>query len=482
MNDLSRTFTPITTKPDKSAEGYLLVILGQPEPNEIGFELSSARLSLGAGENDDVYVSDVGVVPGHVEMIFLDGRVTVLSAAETVYIDGQLLKKFPFDWLPLSTLSLGPDTHLAYGAKGANWPVAPEWNAATDMAGEGLTTSENDDFPNDTLDPVDDHAGEFHLPFLSPRARAIHSARMTAWALAAATVIVIVFVASDLLWGSREVVHPSALAIDKSELALTRLLKADPANYGSVKLTERPDGALALTGFIESEESYRQLAEQVRQEDFNSRGNVRLDAMTSSRLLALVEDQLTGYPLTSRIDVSAEEVRLTVVGIVIDTEKMQRIRARLSRLASRVAPRDFAIDFQLVSPEQITAEIEAELSLGPITRGLRFSVEDDGGHIRGLVAASVEEETRSAVLEIKNNFADRLRLYVDLQVDEKVNFNVVSLSQGGQASLVTMAQYGNTQTFLAGEAVYGVAKLLEIKADGVALLLGRREIFLPLVQ
>jgi hypothetical protein len=161
---------------------------------------------------------------------------------------------------------------------------------------------------------------------------------------------------------------------------------------------------------------------------------------------------------------------------------MQRIRARLSRLASRVAPRDFAIDFQLVSPEQITAEIEAELSLGPITRGLRFSVEDDGGHIRGLVAASVEEETRSAVLEIKNNFADRLRLYVDLQVDEKVNFNVVSLSQGGQASLVTMAQYGNTQTFLAGEAVYGVAKLLEIKADGVALLLGRREIFLPLVQ
>ena len=194
MNDLSHAFSLRASSLGKSAHGYLLVILGQPEPDEIGFELSSARLSVGAGENDDVYVSDVGVVPGHVDMIFLDGHVTVLSAAETIYIDGQVVTKFPFDWPPLSTLSFGPDTHLAYGEKGANWPAAPEWDAPTDTAGEDLTESESVDLLDYAVDPMDDHAGEFHLPFLSPRARAIHSARMTAWALAAATVIVIVFV------------------------------------------------------------------------------------------------------------------------------------------------------------------------------------------------------------------------------------------------------------------------------------------------
>ena len=481
MNDLAQGFTTNSASIKVSNAPHMLVILGQPNPDHVGFELSSARLSVGAGDNDDVYLADVGVVPGHVEMIFLEGSITVLSAAEKIWIDGEAATKFPFDWQPLSTMSFGPDTHLSYGQKGANWPSAPVWQDAL-QSEEAVTTAVDNATHEDINTNNDEHGTEFHPPLMTPRARAIHSARMTAWTMAAATIIVIAFVVTDVFWGSREVVHPSAVAIDLSEAVLNRLIESDPANYGSVTLTERPDGALALTGFIESEESYRQLAEQVRQEDVNSRGNVRMNAMTSSRLLALVEDQLTGYPLSSRLDVTTDEVRLTVVGIVIDAEKMDRIRAQLERLSSRVVPRNFTIDFQLVTPEKIGAEIEAELNVAATTRGLRFSAEDDGGHIRGIVAASVEEDTRQALEAIKKNFENRLKLTIDLQIDEKINFNVVSLSQGGQASLATMIQYGSTQTFLAGDAMYGVAKLLEVKSDGVDLLMGRREIFLPLIQ
>ena len=464
------------------ARDYLLVILDESREEPLGFDLSSARLSLGAGEDDDIYLADVGVVPGHVEMIFLDGHITLLSAAEAIWIDGQPVARFPCEWPPLSVMSFSAGTHLAYGASDSIWPAVPDITGAEPEADDNAGWDDDADpeeFENDSSGG--DHA-DFHLPLLSPRAQAIHSARLAGWALGAATVIVIAFVFADLLWGSREVIHPSAAAIDDSAAALNNLIASDPVSYRSVKLTERPDGALALTGFIESDEAYANLAAQVRQEDVNSRGNVRLDALTSSLLLALVEDQLAGYPLIPALKVSADEVRLSVVGLAIDVERTERIRDRLKRLAARVAPRTFSVDMQLSKPEQVIAEVERELSLGPTTRALGFRIDDAGGVIYGAVAASVEAETRQDLETIIKQFEGTLRLQTDLQVNEKINFNVVSLSQGGQLSLATMAQYGSTQTFAPGEAVFGVAKLLEVKGDGVALIMGRREIFLPLVM
>jgi len=94
-------------------DNYILVVLGQDDPELMGYELSSARLSLGAGEQDDVYLSDVGVVPEHIEMIFLDDRITVLKASEAIWLDGKPVNQFPFDWPANSVVSLGPETHLA---------------------------------------------------------------------------------------------------------------------------------------------------------------------------------------------------------------------------------------------------------------------------------------------------------------------------------------------------------------------------------
>ena len=464
-----------------ASDAYILVVLGQDDPELMGYELCSARLRLGAGEKDDVYLSDVGVVPEHIEMIFLDDRITVLKASESIWIDGEPVTRFPFDWSPDSVLSCGPETHLAYGPRGSTWPVTPEiadgGRAGPENVGDIETASTAT--PTNKRDPHEPVG--FHNLSSTPRAHVIHSARLAVLALSAATVIVVMLVAADLLWGTREVINPSDVAIDRSEVVLNALLESDPVNYRSVKLTERPDGALALTGFIESEEAYRNLAEQVRQEDSNSLGNVRLDALTPPRLLALVQDQLAGYALTANLQVSPIAVRLMVTGLEIDSSDLIVMRDRLQRLGNRVAPRSFEIDMQLEDAGRIAQEIEDALRLGATTRELDFKIEADGIHITGLVAGSVEVETRRELEAMRDSFERRFPVVIDIDVDPKINFNVVGLSQGGEIDLATLVQFGNPTTFKQGEPVFGLAKLLEIRSDGVALALGRRKVFLPMI-
>jgi len=459
---------------------FTLVVLGGADDGERpGFHLGASRLSLGAGESDDVFLTGVGVVPGHVQLIFLEGRVTLLAAAEEVRVDGKAVTVFPFELKPLQPISLSPDTHLAYGQVGSPWPPAPTWvlpqeEAAPDAADAGAGAGAAG-------------AGALAAPAAAPapmtrRAQMIHGARLASVALGAATVIVVGLVVTDLIWGNREVVNPAEISIDRSEETLKRLLASDPKNYGSVKLTVRPDGALALTGFLDSEAAFRKLAEQVRQEDVNSRGNVRLDAMTSERLSALVKDHLARFPLASRVEVTPSLVQITVFGVLTEQEGVDRIKGDLTRLAARVAPRKLEVEFRVQPADQISNEIINALGRSATTRDLQFRIDDDGGRITGLVAAAVESEARAAVAEVQKTFAERLPLTVDLKVDPKLNFSVVSLTQGGDGSTATLVQRGRTQIFRVGEPVFGVGELTDIKSDGVVLALGRREIFIPLIR
>ena len=50
------------TRPE--ALDYTLVILGSTDEVPPGYLLGASRLSLGAGEADDVYLAGVGVAPG----------------------------------------------------------------------------------------------------------------------------------------------------------------------------------------------------------------------------------------------------------------------------------------------------------------------------------------------------------------------------------------------------------------------------------
>jgi hypothetical protein len=105
----------------------ILVILGGQDESPPGFLLAASRLVIGAGEQDDVFLSGVGVVPSHLQVVYVDGRMTVLSAAQEIRVDGVPVNAFPFDWMPLQVLSLSHDTHVSYGVAGSAWPAVPTW-------------------------------------------------------------------------------------------------------------------------------------------------------------------------------------------------------------------------------------------------------------------------------------------------------------------------------------------------------------------
>ena len=467
---------------DDSAETeFTLVVLSAADDGERpGFQLGAARLSVGAGENDDVFLNGVGVVPSHVQLIFLEGRVTLMSAAEEVRVDGQAVTAYPFELKPLQAISLSPDTHLAYGEVGSAWPSAPTWRLPEEEVAEpdaaeaaaGASAAAVAAAAASTLDAAP----------MTARARVIHGARLASVALAAATVVVVGLVVTDLVWGSRETVHSADIVTDRAEEVLSRLLASDPQNYGSVRITARPDGALSLTGFVDSELAFRKLADYVRQEDMNSRGNVRLDAMTAGRMAALVKDHLARFPLDSRVEVTPTAVKLSIFGAATDAEGLDRIKGELARLTTRVAPRKLEVDFRVQPADQLANEVINALGRVGSTRDLQFRIDDEGGRITGLVAAAAESEARAAVAEVQKTFADRLTLIVDLKVDPKLNFSVVSLTKGGEGSTATLVQRGRTQTFRVGEPVFGLGELTDIKGDGVVLALGRREIFIPLIR
>jgi hypothetical protein len=480
---------PATDLADAEARSWL-VILGDAAQAPPGVELGPSRLTLGAGEDDDVFLSGVGVVPGHVQMVFLDGRATVLRATQDIRIDGQAVSQFPVDLHPLQVLSLSADTHLAYGPKGSQWPSPPPWPRQAEDEGEsgspegamlGSGEEQNvSDFAESSS--LEEEESTYERGSRTRREHVAHSARVGGWTLAAAAVVVVGLVLFDLIWGSREVVQPQAQAIENSEDVLERLLASDPARYKFVKLKRRNDGAISLTGFIDSDEAYRKLADQVRQQVVNSRGNVRLDAMTPDRLNGLVKDLLSRFPMGSRVERQGDQVEVLVFGVQGDPESMKNLQAELGRLAERIHPMKMELSFSVKPGDQLLNEISMELNRRSATRDMQVSLDETGGRINGVVAAAVEGEARATLQDVKQTFAQQLPLNIELKVDPKLNFTVVSLMLGGNESTATLLQRGKSQTFRVGESVFGTGELKDIRNDGVVLALGRREMFIPLIR
>lgn len=455
------------------AVDFTLVVLGSQDEVPPGYLLGASRLSLGAGEADDVYLAGVGVAPGHVRLVFLDGQVTLLSASEEVRIDGVTVTNFPVELQPLQTLSLSPDTHLAYGAVGSKWPTPPIWEVADAAVAE----------PVDAL-----QAPHFAEPIRPRRVqrtvkqKVVHSARLGSVVLGVASLLLVAMVLINLIWGSREVVNPGEVAIDRAEQVLQEMVARDPVRYAAVRVVRRNDGAIALTGFMESEDAYRDMANQVRQQVVSSGGNVRLDALTRERLHGLIRDQIGRYPLGSQLDVTSEAIRLTVYGIQTEAIDPPRLLADLNRLRERVKPRQMFIEMDLEPAQAVSAEITEQLAKSPITREFQFSVVESGGSISGVVAPAAEAEARSLLENLKQSHGQRLPLTFDIKVDPKLNFNLVAMTLGGQAASATLVQRGRAETFRVGEMVFGNGELKEIRSNGVIVAMGRRELFIPLLS
>ena len=88
-------------------------------------DLQPARYALGASGKCDIRIEGAEVLGEHLEAVFADGVLTLLSAAGAVFVDGKAITTFPHDVHPLQAVTMGRAA-FAFGAPDSTWPEAPQ--------------------------------------------------------------------------------------------------------------------------------------------------------------------------------------------------------------------------------------------------------------------------------------------------------------------------------------------------------------------
>lgn len=447
-----------------SSKSPEMILVPLQEDGSVGetFDLHPGRFKIGAGESDDIYLSEVGVAPEHVSLIYLDGRITIMSADHEVRVNGQVQKHFPFDLEPGHVLTLG-SAHLSYGPPDTEWPGIPRIEVETEEMAE-----EEEELPAPPP-PVKRTVKE----------KAVISARRGVIVVGSAIGLIVLAILFDFIFGSRHVVSPNERAIGQAYTQLQELLESDK-NFATVKLEKRIDGALAVTGFIDDEKSARLLADQIRNQAILTKGNVRYDALSKEKLADLVKDTIGNFPLKYNLTFSGNDIFLQITGIKTPDLDTDHLRNELARINDRVAPREFHFEITTIDPSDLIKSVNAKLIESPLTRNLKFEIQNNKAVIKGVVAASAEEQTLKQVRKVTEGLMSTFPVTVDITTDPKVNFQVSSVMTGGSAPAIAyISQRGKTERFRVGDEVFGVGELLEIRKDGVIVSSRSKELFVP---
>ena len=103
--------------------GYVITDL---QDTELSASLRDGRFSIGSGDNDVIFLpSSFGVVSEHLNLVFFNGVLTLLTAKEQVWVDGVPVVAFPFDVHPNQVISLSQDSHVSFTQEGADLPPIP---------------------------------------------------------------------------------------------------------------------------------------------------------------------------------------------------------------------------------------------------------------------------------------------------------------------------------------------------------------------
>jgi hypothetical protein len=291
--------------------------------------------------------------------------------------------------------------------------------------------------------------------------------------------LIVLAILFDFIFGTRNVVSPNDRAIGQAQTQLQDLLKSDK-NFATVKLEKRIDGAISVTGFIDDEQSARLLADQIRNQAILTKGNVRYDAMSKDKLSDLIKDTIGNFPLKYSLTFSGNDIFLEITGIKTPDLDTDHLRNELSRIDDRVAPRKFHYQITTIEPADLIKTVNAKLIESPLTRNLKFEVQNNRAVIKGVVAASAEEQTLKQVRKITDGLMSSFPVTVDITADPKVSFQVSSVMTGGSAPAIAyISQRGKTERFRVGDEVFGVGELLEIRKDGVIVSSRAKELFVP---
>jgi hypothetical protein len=446
---------------DGEQQLFLVPLLGDGSAGDL-VELHAGRLKIGAAESDDIYLNMVGVAPSHVSLVYLGGQITVLSAAHELRLEGVLQKQFPFEWNPLQVLSLG-SAHLTYGREDSAWPQIPEIEQEPEPAA-----------------PEEPEVEEYVAPVKrTVKQNAVISARRGAIVFATAVGLIVIGLLANLFFGSRDIVSPNDLSIEKAYQEIQQLLQSDKENYAGIKLEKRIDGALAISGFMEDQRSFLLLADSVRNQAIKTRGNVRFDALSKDKLSEQIKDLIGNYPLKHTLTISGNDIHVDITGVKTPDLDLANLKNELDRINDRITPRVFHHTVQTLDPNDLTKTINAQLVSSPLTRNLKFEIKNKTPAIRGVVAASAEEQTMQVVRQLTSTLLPRFPITVDIATDPKINFQVSSVVLGGAGAVANITLRGKTESFRVGDQVFGLGELMEIRKDGVVVSSKSKELFVP---
>lgn len=447
---------------DSSNEQFYLLPLQQDGAIGDLIELHPGRLKVGAAETDDVVITSVGVAPSHASFVYIDGHITVLSANHEVRLDGVVQKQFPFEWEPLHVLTLGSE-HLTYGPEESAWPQIPVIEEALEL----------------------EAAPEPEVPHYVPPVRrtakehAVISARRGGIVIATAIAVIILGLLVNLFFGSRDIVSPNDRSIEKAYKDINQLLQSDKESFSTVKLEKRIDGALAISGFVDDQKSFMLLADAVRNESINTKGNVRFEAFSKEKLSEQIKDLIGNYPLKYTLTISGNDIYAELTGIKTPDLDVENLKNELGRINDRVAPRVFHYTITTLDPADLTKSVNAKLAASPLMRNLKFEIKNKTAVIKGVVAISAEERTMVAVRNLTSTLMSSFPVVVDIVTDPKIAFQVSSVLMGGQGAIANLTLRGKTETFRVGDEVFNAGELVEIRKDGVIVRSKNKELFVP---
>lgn len=427
------------------------------EPEDF-FSLEVGRFSVGASDRDDIYLSHVGVSPQHLSFVFVGGLVTLLSANGEVRINGSKLTTFPYDLQPLQVLSVG-SAHISYGSQGSNWPGLPE--------------------------PVAEETTESKAPPPPPppptkRQQVVKGATRGIAVLGMTTVVTVAALLYGFVLAPYKVVDPGEGADKSAGDEIVNIVRSAPSEFGYIKVDRRIDGALVVTGFVETDQSFRLLSDEIRRHDRATGGNVRFDALSKGKVKELVQDMLGNYPL--RYEITDENGLLDIKVSGIRTANMDEnlLHSELGRLKERLAPKRTSYQLDLIDANRAKIMVDEMLDRSPLTDPFEFSIEKNVATVRGVVAESAELRLRPLIESIEKELSKIFPLRMRIDVEPRVAFVVDSVYLGPTVPSAVISHKGKTETAKQGEAVFSVGELTEVRKDGVLVTIGKAQMFVPI--
>jgi hypothetical protein len=427
------------------------------EPEDF-FTLEAGRFSVGASDRDDIYLSQVGVSPQHLAFVYVGGLITLLSAQGEVRINGSKLSAFPYDLQPLQVLSLG-SAHLSYGVQGSHWPGVPE--------------------------PVVEETTEVKAPPPPPppptkRQQVVKGATRGIAVLGMTMLVTVAALLYGFVLAPYKVVDPGEGADKSAGDEIINIVRSAPTEFGNIKVDRRIDGALIVTGFVETDQSFRLLSDEIRRHDRATGGNVRFDALSKTKVKELVQDMIGNYPLRYEITDDNGQLDIRVTGIRTDGMDEALLHSELGRLKERLAPKRTSYQLELIDANRAKIMVDDILNRSPLTDPFEFYIEKNVATVRGVVAESAELRLRPLMESVEKELSRVFPLRMRIDVEPRVAFVVDSVYLGPTLPSAVISHKGKTETARQGEAAFGVGELTEVRKDGVVVTIGKAQMFVPI--